>query len=73
MRVCLTTVQDVIVACAFLQNMAIDAKEDEPPRDPEVAEIEAEIDEEEPHGPNRGNATQRQIVEYYRQLLINHY
>nr|CAD7207158.1 unnamed protein product [Timema douglasi] len=73
MRISLDTCQDVIVACAVLHNIAINANEEEPPMDPNCLPLNV-VNQEIPivpdHQHHQANAAvQRQMVEYFRQLL----
>jgi hypothetical protein len=70
MRLALDNVQNVIVACAVLHNLAIDMNEREPPADPELPapDIEAgQIPRVEAIGGGL-QGIQRGLVEYFRQL-----
>jgi nuclease HARBI1 len=69
-RLALQTVQQVIVACAVLHNIAIDMHEDEPPMDPELPALDVLRDQiPRERAPQEVGAVQRALLEYFRNLL----
>lgn len=73
LRLKLERVEAVIVACAVLHNIAIDAKEEEPPVHPDVQQAidEVIVAERQQNGEEviHNNATREHFVQYFRSLL----